>query len=63
MKKRGIMKTVYTKKNCPGCVQLKAKLDASGEQYETIEIGKDITLEEFLGKYPDVKTVPFVVES
>lgn len=57
------MKIVHTKKNCPGCVQLKAKLDASGEKYETIEIGKDITLEDFLSKYPDVKSVPFVVES
>ncbi len=54
------MKIVYTKDNCPGCVALKASLVKSGEAFKEVKIGRDITREEFMAKFPTVRTVPFV---
>lgn len=33
-----------------------------GQDFEKIEIGKDITIEEFKALYPSVRSVPYVVE-
>ena len=57
------MKTVYTKTNCPACVTLKASLVKSGEAFKEVLIGRDITQEEFMSKYPTVRTVPYVVDN
>lgn len=72
------MKTVYTKDNCPACVTLKASLAQAGEAFQEIKIiaAKDteresslrsgvetITREEFMSKYPTVRTVPYVVDN
>jgi len=56
------MKTVYSQPNCPACMVLKSKLLNKNIPYEEIVIGKDITKEEFFAKYPDVRSVPFVVD-
>lgn len=56
-----IMITVYTKLNCPACVSLKATLSQEGKPFKEINIGKDITREEFMQKYPTVRSVPFTV--
>jgi glutaredoxin len=55
-------KLVYTKDNCPECIKLKAKFKILGEPYTEIKIGRDITREEFMHSFPDVRTVPFVIE-
>lgn len=52
---------IYTKPNCSFCVKAKALLNANHYGYKEIEIGKDITREEFLSIYPDAKTVPQIV--
>lgn len=53
------MKTiVYSKPNCPGCVTLKNKLKAEGVEYVEIELGKDMSIEDFKGKFPTVRSVP-----
>ena len=57
------MKTVYTKDSCPACVSLKASLVKSGEAFQEIKIGRDITREEFMSKFPTVRTVPYVVDN
>jgi glutaredoxin len=54
------MKKVYTKENCPACVTLKASLVKSGEAFQEVKIGRDITREEFMSKFPTVRTVPYV---
>lgn len=54
------MKKVYTKTNCPACVTLKASLAKAGEAFQEIKIGKDITREEFMSKFPTVRTVPYI---
>lgn len=51
---------VYTKDNCPACVNLKASLVKSGEAFQEVKIGRDITREEFMSKFPTVRTVPYV---
>jgi glutaredoxin len=51
---------VYTKDNCPACVTLKASLVKSGEAFQEVKIGRDITREEFMSKFPTVRTVPYV---
>jgi glutaredoxin len=56
------MKTVYSKDNCPGCEQLKAQLRANNEPFTEVKIGRDITVQEFIEKFPNVRTVPYVVE-
>ena len=56
------MKKVYTKDTCPACVTLKASLVKAGEAFQEIKIGRDITREEFMSKYPTVRTLPYVVD-
>jgi glutaredoxin len=51
---------VYTKDNCPACVTLKASLVKSGEAFQEVKIGRDITREEFMSKFPTVRTVPYI---
>jgi len=55
-------KTVYTKTNCPACVTLKASLVKAGESFKEVLIGRDITREEFMEKFPTVRTVPYMVD-
>jgi glutaredoxin len=56
------MITVYTQANCPGCITLKGKLSKEGIPFKEVHIGKDITREEFMEKFPTVRTVPYVVD-
>ena len=58
------MKTVvYSKENCPACTALKARLTREGESFTEIRVGKDITREEFLKEFPQVRQMPHVVFS
>lgn len=54
---------VYTKDNCAACVALKRELDASATPYTEVKIGSDITREDFMVKFPTVRSVPYVVEN
>ena len=51
---------VYSKENCPACTTLKARLTKEGESFTEIMVGKDITREEFLAKFPQVRMMPHV---
>jgi glutaredoxin len=56
------MKTVvYSKENCPACTALKARLTKDGEAFTEVMVGKDITREEFLKEFPQVRMMPHVV--
>jgi glutaredoxin len=56
------MKTVvYSKENCPACTALKARLTKDGESFTEIMVGKDITRDEFLKEFPQVRQMPHVV--
>lgn len=52
---------VYSKENCPACTALKARLSREGESFTEIMVGVDITREEFLEKFPQVRMMPHVV--
>jgi len=53
------MLTLYTKDNCPACVAWKAQ---TTEPFIEIKIGKDISREEFMAKFPGVLSVPHIVK-
>ena len=56
------MKTiVYSKENCPACIVLKDKLNKEGEDFIEIKVGVDISREEFMQKFPQVRSMPHVV--
>lgn len=56
------MLTVYTKPNCNKCSNLKAKMLRLQVPHTLLVIGQDVTREDFLDKYPEAKSVPFVLE-
>ena len=51
---------VYSKINCPACTALKARLNKEGESFTEIVVGKDMTREDFLAKFPQVRQMPHV---
>ena len=52
---------IYTKPSCPSCLNTKMFLQSKGLEYTEIKIGKDISREEFLEKFPEARTVPWVL--
>lgn len=51
---------IYSKDNCPFCVKAKYIFESQNIPYKEINIGRDITREEFLELFPDQKTVPLI---
>ena len=56
------MKVVYSQPNCPGCVALKEQFKKDGTEFIEKVIHVDIPIDEFMMKYPGVRSVPFVVD-
>ena len=52
---------VYTKDNCPYCVQAKNLLTNKNVSYTEMKIGVDLTREDFISIFPNVKTVPHII--
>ena len=52
---------IYTKDNCPYCVQAKRLLEEKGKAYTEINIGRDIRRDDFMSLFPNVRTVPFII--
>jgi len=52
---------VYTKENCPYCDAAKNLLTQKGLQYTQVGIGSDITREDFVSIFPNVRSVPFII--
>jgi glutaredoxin len=50
--------TIWTKSNCPYCVQAKVLLEQQGIEYEERKIGSGYTKENLLESVPHAKTVP-----
>lgn len=59
------MQVVYSKDNCPGCDRLLAEYEVNGylegQDFIVKKLGKDLTVDEFLEKFPGVRSVPHVV--
>ena len=52
---------IYTKDRCPYCDQAKMLLRLKNKQYEEMKIGEDLTREQFITIFPNVKTVPHII--
>lgn len=52
---------VYTKDNCPYCVQAKNLLTNKNVSYAEMKIGVDLTREDFISIFPNVKSVPHII--
>lgn len=53
---------IFSQPHCPACDKLKADYKRKNLPYQEIVIGRDISVEDFKATYPDVRTVPFVVD-
>jgi len=60
MKEITIMKKaiVWSKDQCPFCVQAKALLESKGIEYEERNVSKDWTKEQLLEAVPTARTLP-----
>lgn len=52
---------LYTKDNCPFCDRAKLLLNARKMEYTAMKIGEEISREDFVEKFPDVRSAPLVV--
>jgi len=52
---------IYTKDNCPFCVKAKNLFSAKDVSYQEMKIGAELTREEFMEIFPNVRTVPFII--
>ena len=59
------MQVVYSKDNCPGCDRLLSEYASNGwlegQEFIVKKLGKDISVDEFLNKFPGVRSVPYVI--
>ena len=52
---------VYGREGCSYCTKARELLDERDISYEYIQLGVDVTKEEFVQKFPGQKTVPVIV--
>ena len=52
---------IYTKDNCPFCVKAKEFFSQKNELYTEMKLGEDLTREDFMSIFPEVRTVPFII--
>lgn len=53
---------IYTKDSCGYCTQAKMHMQSREVEYQEMRIGKHITREEFIALFPDVKSLPFIID-
>lgn len=52
---------VYSKENCPACVQVKHFLESKKANYIEKKLNEDFTVEQLLETYNDARAFPVVV--
>lgn len=52
---------IYTKQSCTYCMQAKILLKGLGIPFTESRIGNHITRDEFIEKFPDARTVPYIL--
>lgn len=52
---------IYSKPGCPNCEETKKMLDANDKAYKEYVVGKDISREDTIARFPEAKVVPIVV--
>jgi len=53
--------TIYSKENCMYCLGAKKLANEELLNYDVINIGTDITVDEFKAKFPEQKTAPLIM--
>jgi glutaredoxin len=51
---------LYGKQNCGYCTSAMQLLESNGMEYKKYIIDENISREEFVSKFPDVRTVPLI---
>ena len=52
---------LYTKDNCTYCNQAKNLLHYKGKSFTEVKIGVDMTREDFVSLFPNIKSVPHII--
>jgi glutaredoxin 3 len=52
---------IYSKAHCPYCDRAKALLSLKNKQYQEMKIGEDLTRDDFVSIFPNVKSVPHII--
>ena len=52
---------IYSKARCPYCDRAKALLSLKNKQYQEMKIGEDLTRDDFISIFPNVKSVPHII--
>jgi glutaredoxin 3 len=52
---------IYSKANCPYCDRAKILLRLKNKQYQEMKIGEDLTRDDFVSIFPNVKSVPHII--
>lgn len=52
---------IYSKENCGYCDAAKKLLDGRNIVYNEIQIGRDISREDFMERFPHARTVPVIL--
>ena len=53
------MITMYSKENCVWCDRARELMTTKEEPFTEVKIGRDITREEFMEQFPNVRSVPY----
>lgn len=51
---------VYSQPSCLWCNKAKELLDSKSAQYTEITVGEDISKEEFMDKFPGIRSLPLI---
>lgn len=52
---------IYTKEDCSFCAQAKSFMQKKNLEYKEHLIGRDLTREELIEKFPQMRTVPIIL--
>jgi glutaredoxin len=52
---------IYTKDACPNCLETKQLLTSNNVDYKEHIVGRDISREDTIAKFPGAKVVPIIV--
>lgn len=52
---------IYSKDECPWCDRAKELIINEKQKYNEINVGRDMTRDEFMEEFPDVRTLPYII--
>jgi glutaredoxin len=52
---------IFSKPECSYCEQAKQLLNVKGLTFTEFVVGEDVSREDFMSSFPNVKTVPYII--